>query len=131
MTAGMVGFGVLMLVRHRLRGAEPPLADVTSTQTRSAGRTVLLLSGILTLLVLGIVAARLAQGGGIAPLSWLMPAAGLLWLTSLGVKVLRHPAVAPESATAETERPSRRPPEWKRPTGISAGPAASDRHVSA
>jgi hypothetical protein len=131
MTAGTIGFGALLLVRHRLRGPEPALAAVESGQARHSGRTVLLITGILVLLVLVIVTARIVGGGSIAPLSLLMPLAGLLWLTSLGLKVLRHPAPSSDAASTEGDRPSRRPPDWKqRPAGVTKGRAASDRHAS-
>lgn len=128
----MVGFGALLLIRHRLRGPEPALATVEATQARSAGRTVLIIAAILALLVLAIVAARVVMNrGSVAPLSLLMPAAGLLWLAALGVKALRHAVTAAEALTAETDRPSRRPPEWKpRAAGITPGRSASDRHAS-
>jgi hypothetical protein len=131
MTAGMVGFGALLLVRHRLRGPEPALVTIEAAPARKAGRRVLIITGVLTLLVLAIVAARVMSGGSIAPLSLLMPAAGLLWLASLGLKALRHAVTAAEAPAGDTDRPSRRPPEWKaRAAGITSGHAASDRHAS-
>lgn len=131
MTAGMVGFGALLLLRHRLRGPEPTLAAVERSQARHSGRALLIITGVLALLVLCIVAARVVARGAIAPLSLLMPAVGLLWLASLGIKALRHPSPSSEALNSEADRPSRRPPEWKqRPAGIASGRATSDRHAS-
>ena len=131
MTEGRVGFGGLLLVRHRVRGAEPALAEVDAAQAQRAGRTVLIITAILFLLVSIIVGARLVEGRPIAPLSWLMPTLGLVWRATLGLKAWRHPVAHPEPA-AETERPSRKPPEWKqRPATPLPGQPRSDRHVSA
>jgi uncharacterized membrane protein len=131
-TAGMVAVGVLLFVRHRLRGAEPSLARVEGAAARQAGRAVLVITAVIALLVGVIIAFQVARHGTIAPLSIVMPAVSLLWLGALGLKALRYQPPRPEHAEPEAERPSRRPPEWKqRSSSIPPGRPSSDRHVSA
>jgi hypothetical protein len=90
MTAGMVGFGALLFVRHRLVKREGALRPVSAAEARHAGATVLILTGISALLVLGIVGLQWRRGGDIGLLSLAMPVVGLLWLGSLGVLSRRH-----------------------------------------
>jgi hypothetical protein len=131
-TAGMVGFGALLLFRHRLRGAEPALARVDGPVARHAGRALLLITAIIAALVGVIVAFQLARRGTIAPLSIVMPSVGLLWLAALGLKSLRYRPTEAEPPPSETERPSRRPPEWKqRSANVTPGRPSPDRHASA
>ncbi len=132
MTLGMVGFGALLFVRHRLRGCEPALADIEAAPARRAGRVVLCITAMSALLVLGIIAAQLVAGGAVAPLSLLMPAAALLWLLSVGLRSLRHAALPPAAASNESDRPSRRPPDWTpRSPGMPSARPASDGHARA
>jgi len=132
MTAGMIGFGALLAVRHRLRRFEAQLAPVPQSTAQRAGRTVLWVTGVIGAMVVVIVLQRLTSGGPIALLSIAMPIAGLAWLASLGLKARRWPADPSDASTASNDRPSRRPPAWERltPTGPSP-PGDPGRHASA
>jgi hypothetical protein len=112
MTAGMVGMGALLLARHRLRPAEAPLPAVSQEHARAAGRTVLWIAGTTGALVAGIVVLRIVAGHPVAPLSWLVPVLGLLWLVSLAVQMLRRRGPAEEVSGPAGERMSRRAPGW-------------------
>jgi threonine/homoserine/homoserine lactone efflux protein len=131
MTAGMVGFGALLLVRHRLRGKEPELARVEGARAKQAGRAIVTIAAILTLMVLGIVVAHLSSGRAIALLSLLMPAVGLAWLGWIGWRSFRHQGAASDAQLPDADRPSRRPPDWQRPSARATSRAGSDRHASA
>jgi hypothetical protein len=108
-TVGMVGFGGLLWARQRLTRREGALARVPARAARNAGRTVLLVCAVVSAIIAVVVLTRLREGGGIGLLSLAMPGAGLLWLTSLGLKTQRHRDPAADAAPAN-DRPSRRPP---------------------
>jgi hypothetical protein len=130
---GMAASGVLLFVRYRLRGAQAPLAAVSAARAAHARRAVFIITMVLTLLVGIIIAAQVAKGGVVAPLSVAMPAVGLLWLVLIGVRAgRRHEAASEAGEAGDTERPSRRPPEWKaRASNVASQRPSSDRHVSA
>jgi hypothetical protein len=133
MTAGMVGFGSLLWARRRLRGPEGPLLKVPSNATRQAGRTLLLLGGVITTLVTVIVGFRVQGGGGMSAASLVLPGAGLIWLGVLGLQVLWHRDAVAESTTA-SDRPSRRPPPrdaLAKAASTSSHPGPPDQRVSA
>ena len=131
MTIGVTGFGLLLAVRHRLRQREAPLAPITEPEPRQAGRALLRVSAIITLLVVAIVARQLAGGGPIGAFSIALPVLGLTWLISLGVQAWRLRA-EPAEELALTDRPSLRPASWERltPPG-SSPPGDPGRHASA
>jgi hypothetical protein len=133
MTLGMTGFGGLLAFRHVLQRGEGPLPQVPFAQARYAGRAVLWISIICTLLVLGIIGRQLWLRGPIAPLSLAMPLAGLAWIYSVALRSLRWPADRLEPQPNPDDRPSHRPPSWEQrltPPGSSA-PGGSGRHASA
>lgn len=126
----MVGFGSLLWARRRLRAAEGPLVKVSPLAAKQAGRTLLLVAGVIAALVAFIVALRLHSGGALGTLSLLLPGAGLAWVTLLGLQVLWHRE--PETETPAADRPSRRPPPrdtLAKPTSGPPGPP--DQHVNA
>ena len=125
MTAGMVGFGMLLWARHRVQGAEAPLASVPVPVARQAGRALLFTCAVSTLLVLGIIGLQLRRGGGVSALSVALPAAGLAWLTSLAFKTLRLREAAPPMGT---DRASRRPPNWDGLQSSSAAQSTPTNH---
>jgi hypothetical protein len=130
MTGGMLLFGVLLFARQRFSRQQAPLTRVDEPAARAAGRAVLLVSAVIGAIVVVIVGARLRSGGSIAALSLAMPAVGLGWLASLGLKAARHrePALEP---TSTSDRPSRRPPNREPPSGAQASQAgSSNRQVS-
>jgi hypothetical protein len=130
-TAGMTGFGALLLLRHRLRRMEAPLSPLTRAHAQLAGRALLWVSGAIGVLVVGIVLRQIAASGPIAALSLAMPVVSLGWLVSLGLKALRWPADSVDKAPATEERPSRRPPTWERVTPSGPTPSGGPgRHVS-
>lgn len=130
MTAGMVGFGALLAVRHLLGRREPPLAVPTPQQAHGAARAIFVICALTALFVLGVVVLRLRDGGGIAALSVIMPAVTLLWLASLGVKSLRSTA-SPEPASAPSERSRRRTSSWEPGRAATKRSQGSGRQVSA
>lgn len=132
MTAGITGFGALLLVRYRLQRREAALASVSQAAARRAGHALLWVSGVIALLVLVFTIKQLANGGPIAVLSLAMPVLGLGWLASLGLKALRWPADPVEQSSSAEDHPSRRPPRRERltPPG-STPPGGPGRHASA
>lgn len=127
----MVGFGVLLWTRRRLRGAEGPLQPVAPAAARHAARAVFMISGVVSLLVALIVGVRLRTGEPIGLLSIALPVLGLAWLATLGVQAWRYRA-PPPGPTRAAERPSRRPVSWDGSTGRNPSPSTPpDRHVSA
>ncbi len=132
MTVGIAGFGLLLLVRYRLQRREAALAPVTRPAARLAGNAVLWVTGIIALFVSFFTLQQFLVGGPIAAWSVAMPALGLLWLASLGLKARRWPADASGPEPSADDRPSRRPPSWERLTppgpSTSSGPG---RHASA
>lgn len=131
MTVGVVGFGSLLWARRRLRGPEGPLQKVPTSAAKQAGRTLLLLGGVMTVLVGVIVGFRLREGGSLDALSLALPAAGLTWIVVLGLQVWRHREPAAESSGA-SDRPSRRPPSrGGKPGSTSSHPGPPDQRVSA
>jgi hypothetical protein len=130
MTAGMVGFGVLLFVRYQLGRPEGALLPITPAHAQIAGRAVLIVSGAIAFLVAVIVAAQAYAHGPIGVLSLAMPGAGLAWLTSLGLKALRHVTPTTEEATPH-DRPSRRPPRPSKLPPATTNGASSNRQLSA
>jgi hypothetical protein len=132
MTAGMVGFGALLWARRRLTRREGALAGVPAHAARHAGRTVLLISAVSGSLVLIIILAQVRRGGSVGVLSLALPALGLTWLVSLGLKALRHRDPIAD-APAPNDRPSRRPPANRdsHPSPKSGQDNAATRQVSA
>lgn len=135
MTVGMVGFGSLLWARHRLRGADGSLLKVPELSAKRAGRTLLLIGGVVAALVaLAVtIGLRVHSGGTLSPLSLALPVAGLAWVAVLGLQVLRHRDPASESPSSG-DRPSRRPPQREglaQPTSTSNHPGPPDQHVSA
>jgi hypothetical protein len=131
MTAGMVGVGALLCARHWLSRREGALRPVASADARLAGKTVLIVCGISTLLVLGIVFLQWLRGGQLGAFSLAMPVAGLLWLATLGVQSLKHrDAAAPEPGL---DRPSRRSAKVEGLPSPSQRPSQppTDRRISA
>lgn len=115
-------------VSPRLSASEPLPSG--TPRKRSAGLTLLSICGVLTCMVLAIIVARLVNGGPIAPLSIILPVAGLAWLAWLGIKVLRM--APPAEPPARSERPSRRVPRFEPASGARSDRASdSGRHVSA
>jgi len=130
-TGGLLLFVALLFARHRFGRQELPLGRVDEPAARAAGRTVLMVTVVIGAIVAVIVGARLRSGGGIGLLSLAMPAVGLGWLASLGLKAGRHREPALEPA-ATSDRPSRRPPNWEPAASAQASQAGSpNRHVSA
>jgi hypothetical protein len=115
----------LLFARHRLVKREGALRPVGTAEARHAGSTVLLLTAISALLVLGIVGLQWRRGGDIGLLSVAMPLVGLVWLGSLGVLSRRHRVDAtadllgrssslrapnkPDALSTPSQRPSRPP----------------------
>jgi hypothetical protein len=132
MTAGVAGFGALLLVRYRLQRPEALPAPVLQSDARRAGRALLWVSGVIALLVSFFTVKQWASGGPVSAASVAMPIVGLVWLGSLGLKALRWPGDPVESPASSDDRPSRRPPSWERltPPG-SSPPGGPGRHVSA
>jgi hypothetical protein len=132
MTAGMVGFGALLAVRHRLSRREGALGHVEEGAARSAGTAVLVVCGVSAALVLGIIGLQWRRGGPIGLLSLVMPLLGLLWLAWLGHKSLRHRDAAAEPPAAK-DRPSRRPPKRDAVATAQQRPSRppTDRRISA
>ncbi len=127
----MVGFGVLLWARRRLRGPEGALQRVAPDAVRTAGRALLVVVAVVAALVGVIVGHRLFSGEPLSSLSLVLPAAGLAWLALLGFQVLRHRESSLDSASTE-ERPSRRPPNWDSLSNRkSTHPGPPDRHVNA
>ncbi len=129
MTLAMVSFGALLLLRHALAPSEPRLDPVPKGAATVAGRAVLGVCAVSAVLMAGIVLRQLLASGPISLLSLLMPLAALSWVAWVGQKALRWPSDA--LATADDDRPSRRPPRWERlPQGGSdAPPPGSGRHA--
>lgn len=90
MTAGMVGFGALLFVRHFLARREGALRPVATVDAARAARALLVITAISAALVVGIVALQWRRGGDIGLLSLTMPLVGLLWLGSIVVRSRRH-----------------------------------------
>lgn len=131
MTVGMASFGGLLWVRHRLSRREGPLGDVSTTAARAAGRTVLLVAAISTVLVAVIIGAGVRAHVRISALSLAMPVVGLSWLTALGFKALRYRAPEAKGSPAG-DRPSRRPPPWQNvPSRATSSGAPPNHHFSA
>jgi hypothetical protein len=128
-TAGMVGFGVLLWVRRRLRGPEPALQPVPQKAARQAAQALSIIVGVVTVLVGVIFGARLHSGGSISALSFALPA-GLCWLALLSFQVWRYREPGNE-ATATGDRPSRRPSSWDSLSTPRSSRPPPDRHVSA
>lgn len=130
-TAGMVGFGVLLWVRRQLRGPEAALQRVPPEAARHAGRALFIVCGVVGTLVALIVGARLHAGQPLGLLSVALPSLGLVWLVTLAVQVWRHREPAAEAAAAG-DRPSRRPLSWDSSAGRKPSPSSPpDRHVNA
>lgn len=132
MTAGMVGFGALLLVRHRLQRREGPLRDVPGPVARQAGRAFFITLTVITLLLTGFFVVRWSPHGSTALLSLALPVAGLAWLTAIGLRVRRHSAEAPTEAeaTAVADRPSRRPSNWDALSNAGSGHGKASSHAS-
>jgi hypothetical protein len=126
----MVGFGVLLWLRHGLRKRAGALRPVPEAAARLAGRALLVICGIVGVLLAVIVGSRWAHGGSIGLLSLAMPLAGLAWLVTLALQTRRHREPAADALPAN-DRPSRRPPAWdalSKPKPSDGSP--SNRHVS-
>ena len=105
MTAGITGFGLLLLVRHRLRRREAPLAPVEPSAVRQAARVFFITVGLIGVIIAGLLAVRLNPHSPTAVLSLTLPALGLGWLGLIGLRVLRHrPAAAVAEAPAKGVR---------------------------
>ena len=112
-----------------MSASEPLRSD--RAQAQSAGRIVLGVCGVIALIALVIVAMRLMSGGGIAPLSVLMPAISLAGVAWLGLKMLRS-ATPVDVIPQPDERPSRRLPRYDTAAGTrSERPSDSGRHINA
>ena len=129
-TAGMVGFGALLWARRRLRGAEGPLPAISKPAAQAAGRSVLMVAGVITLLVGVVVGFRLHSGGELRALSLALPAAALVWLVVLGLQMLGHRG-PPTEAAGTGDRPSRRPPPWDGVSNQNRPSRHPDPHASA
>lgn len=130
-SGGMVGFGVLLWARRRLRGAEGPLQHVAPEAARQAGRALFIVSAVVGVLVALIVGARLGTGEPIGLLSVALPSLGLAWLATLGAQAWRHRGPAPEPAPT-SDRLSRRPVNWDAGASRKSSPSPPpDRHVNA
>lgn len=99
MTAGMVGFGMLLLVRRRLQRREGPLAQVEAPVVRSAARAFFITVGVIALLITGLLVVRLNPHSPTTVLSLALPALGLGWLSLIGLRVLRHRPPLPSAET--------------------------------
>lgn len=132
MTAGMVGFGALLWMRHRLTERARASEPVPAQNPRRVGRYLLLITGFSALVVALIVGERWYEGKPIALLSVAMPFAGLAWLLAIARKTQQMPPSAPESA-ATADRPSPRPPKRDSLAAPLAnqGNSSSNRHASA
>lgn len=131
MTGGMVGFGALLLVRHRLQRREGPLREVPPAVARQAGRALLITVAVIALLLLGFLVVRWSPHSPTALLSLALPALGLAWLVLIGLRVLRH-AAAPAAVEAATlaDRPSRRPSNWDALSSAGSGHGKASSHAS-
>jgi threonine/homoserine/homoserine lactone efflux protein len=129
-TAGMVGFGVLLWVRRRLRGPEGALQRVPQKAAREAAKALTIICGVVAALVGVIFGARLHSGGSISALSLALPAAGLCWLAVLAFQVWRYREPA-NDAPATGDRPSRRPSSWGSLSTPRSSRPPPDSHVSA
>lgn len=129
-TAGMVGFGVLLWARRRLRGPEGELERVPQPAARQAARALSIIWAIVAVLVGVIIGARLSSGGSISALSLALPLAGLAWLAVLAFQVWRYRERAGE-AQSPGDRPSRRPASWDSLSTPSSSRPPPDTHVSA
>lgn len=109
MTAGILGVGALLALRHRARGREAALPPLGASAARPAGRTLLVICGIVGMMIAGIIASRVRAGGELSWLSVAMPLVGLLWVVSLGLKAARvgEPAAEPSRAEEAGSRVSR------------------------
>lgn len=132
MTAAMVGFGGLLWTRHRLLRREAPLDAVAPAQARLAARAVFIITGFSAFVVCLIAASRLSESRPIALLSVAMPVVGLAWLFAIARRI-RQVYLASRGASAQADRPSRRPPkrDSRTPPLASQSESASNRHVSA
>jgi hypothetical protein len=128
-TAGMVGFGVLLWVRRRLRGREGALQRVPPKAARDAALALSIICGVIAVLVGVIFGARLQSGGSIGALSLALPAAGLCWLAVLAFQVWRYREPG-NDALVTGERPSRRPSSWDSLSTPTSSRPPPDRHVS-
>jgi hypothetical protein len=99
MTAGMVGFGILLLVRRRLQRRERPLAEVEAPAARSAARAFFITVGVIALLITGLLAVRLDPHSPTTVLSLALPALALAWLSLIGLRMLRHRSPLPSAET--------------------------------
>ncbi|HVY27107.1 MAG TPA: hypothetical protein VHB79_11175 [Polyangiaceae bacterium] len=105
MTAGMTGFGLLLLVRRRLQRREAPLALVEPSAVRQAARAFFITVGVIGALIAGLLAVRMNPHSPTTALSLALPALGLGWLGLIGLRVLRHrPAPAPAEASTKGVR---------------------------
>ena len=109
-TGGMIGFGVLLWARRRLRGTEAALLPVSQPAAEAASRAVFLVVALVSVLVTVIVGYRLRDGGSMSALSLSLPVLGLAWLALLAFQLKRHRE--PAATATNDDRPSRRPPEW-------------------
>jgi hypothetical protein len=131
MTAGMVGFGTLLLVRHRLQRREGPLRDVPAAVARQAVRAFFITLGVIALLLSGFFVLRWNPHAPLALLSLALPVTGLAWLTVIGLRVMRHAAAVAESeAPAVADRPSRRPSNWDALSNAGSGHGKASTHAS-
>jgi len=131
MTAGMLGFGALLWTRHRLLDRDSGFADAPIGKARLAGRSILLITAISSLIVTLIVGSYLLSGKPLAGLSVAMPLAGLSWLAAIGWKLRRLAETTAEGA-GQAERPSRRPAKRDSvaPPRPSPGKSPSNGHAS-
>lgn len=132
MTAGMVGFGALLFVRHRLAKREGALRHVAAAEAAQAAHALLVITAISALLVLGIVGLQWRRGGDIGLLSLAMPLVGLLWLGSLAMLSRRH-AVGAAAADLVERSSAPRPPKLDALGSPSQRPSRppTDRRISA
>ncbi len=130
-TAGMVGFGVLLWARRRLRGPEAALQRVAPEAALHAGRVLFIVCGAVGVLVALIIGARLHSGEPLSALSITLPLLGLAWLATLGIQAWYHREPRAESAPTG-DRPSRRPVSWDASAAPKPSPSTPpDRHVNA
>jgi hypothetical protein len=99
MTAGMAGFGLLLLARHRLQRREAPLAPVEPSAVRQAARAFFITVGVIGAIIAVLLVVRMDPHSPTAALSLALPGLGLGWLGLIGLRVLRH---RPSAAVAET-----------------------------
>ncbi len=130
-TAGMVGFGVLLWARRRLRGPEGAAQRVAPEAPHRAGRSLFIVCGVVGALVALIIGARFRSGEPLGLLSITLPLLGLTWLATLAFQVWHHRDRPAESAPTGN-RPSRRPVSWDASTSRKPSPSSPpDRHVNA